>query len=241
MYRAFPSCQQQEHRIKEDQVPPTSCHDQDDHDQNHNPGFCRPRPRSSVSFDENGDHDQNPNHHHDKKKKKKVEHKHIERQRRQEMTNLHASLRSLLPLEYIKGKRSISDHVQEATNYIKDLQKGIQELSNKRDKLKNLLMNTSGSSNVCVAPLQNPHSRASDSIIVRSSSVGMEVMINTAFTEGLPLSRVVNVLIGEGLSIISCISVEVNERLLHTLESQVSGGRSIDPSELEQKLKKLQF
>ena len=119
---------------------------------------------------------------------------------------------------WFQGKRSISDHVQEATNYIKDLQNGIQELSHKRDKLKSL--NTSGSSN-CVAPPQNPHSRASDSIIVRSSSVGMEVMINTAFTEGLPLSRVVNVLTGEGLSIISCISSKVNERLLHTIESQV--------------------
>lgn len=124
---------------------------------------------------------------------------------------------------WFQGKRSISDHVQEATNYIKDLQKGIQELSDKRSKLimkKNL--NTSAGSSNCVAPPQNPHPGASDSIIVRSSSVGMEVIINTDFTEGLPLSRVVDVLIGEGLSIISCISAKVNERtLLHTIQSQV--------------------
>nr|WIE96206.1 basic helix-loop-helix transcription factor [Loropetalum chinense var. rubrum] len=85
-----------------------------------------------------GDSDENPN----DNKKKKILHKDLERQRRQRIATLYDSLRSLLPLEYLKA--------------------------------------------------------------------GVEVVMSSALEkdEKLPLSRVLQVIVGEGLSIVSCISTK---------------------------------
>ncbi|XWS49010.1 hypothetical protein CRYUN_Cryun13aG0126800 [Craigia yunnanensis] len=167
-------------------------------------------------------------------KKKKIIHREIERQRRQEMTTLNATLRTLLPLEYLKGKRSISDHMHEAVKYIKHMQNRITELRNKRDELKR-------SSN-----LQTPSSTleglpdcSKDSLVVRASFIGVEITINTGLRRGLSLSNVLDVIVAQGLSVVKCISARVNERVLHTIELEVKDGRSIELSELQQRLTKL--
>ncbi|XP_061373957.1 transcription factor bHLH118-like [Gastrolobium bilobum] len=159
--------------------------------------------------------------------KKKMAHREIERQRRQEMTSLHASLRSLLPLEFIKGKRSLSDQMNEAVNYINHLQKNIKELSDKRDELKKL-------SNSKIESNEMKHASTSFTVHQKNGAVGIE--ITSGFREeGLPLSRLMELLLKEGLEVVSCLSAKVNGTLLHSLQCEVNNSNSLDLSEMRRK------
>ncbi|XVF09735.1 hypothetical protein REPUB_Repub07fG0121100 [Reevesia pubescens] len=163
--------------------------------------------------------------------KKKLMHRDIERQRRQEMAILYASLRNLLPLQYIKGKRAISDHMNGAVSYIKDLQKRIDELSAKRDELKKL----SDSSGFDQGMSSNDYFPSS--AVVRQSLNGVEVVISSGLgAQALTLSRVLELLLEEGLDVVSCISTRIDGGLIHTIQSQVSDPTCVDVRGLEQKL-----
>ncbi|KAK8685177.1 hypothetical protein V6N13_041185 [Hibiscus sabdariffa] len=165
--------------------------------------------------------------------KKKSMHRDIERQRRQEMSTLYASLRTLLPLEYIKGKRAISDQMNGAMSYIKDLQKRVDELSAKRDELKKVSFDSEGfhrggtSSSVAFP----------SSVVVRQSLDGAEVVVSTGLGgQALNLSRVLQLLLEEGLDVVNCISTRVDGALIHTIKLKVSDPRGVDVPYLEQKL-----
>ncbi|KAI3422770.1 BHLH domain-containing protein [Psidium guajava] len=171
-----------------------------------------------------------------------IRHRETERQRRQEMAAHFWSLSSLLPLEYLKGKRSMADHVNEAGKYIKDMQSKIQELSDKRDELKKLKSpNSRGTDTNDWPTCPPPSSRPKNFVIVESCKRAVEVAISTEAEQGIPLRRALEVLIGdEGLDVINCTSTTVNGRRIHRIESEIVGGQSIDLSELQQTLTNLE-
>ncbi|KAK9103494.1 hypothetical protein Sjap_020748 [Stephania japonica] len=149
------------------------------------------------------------------KKKKKMEHRETERQRRQEMTALYKGLRSQLPPEYIQGKRSICEHMSEAVNYIKHKEKTIKELRERRDSLIKTCRRNDSSS---------PCSEDDNiNVIVQPSRVGIEVVISTNLRVGsvIPLSSFLELLLEEGLSVVSCVSSNANKTSVHNIQSEV--------------------
>ncbi|KAF2315717.1 hypothetical protein GH714_040249 [Hevea brasiliensis] len=166
---------------------------------------------------------------------KKIIRKEIERQRRQQMSTLHASLRSLLPLESLKGKRSMSDHIDEAAKYIKHLQNNVKELSVKRDELKNLSNST---------PLDDQRNEISSynnlmstTVTVLSRVDGVEIVANSGSGEdSFLLSRVLDAIIEEGFEVICCISTKRDGRLYNTIQCQASHLTCMDVAALQQKL-----
>ncbi|KAH7855516.1 hypothetical protein Vadar_025741 [Vaccinium darrowii] len=170
---------------------------------------------------------------HENSEQKNMAHRDVERQRRQEMAKLYASLRSLLPLEYVKGKRSICDHMNESVNYIKQLQKNIMELSIKRDKLKTTFNSVANNTKAT----GGSESCSSDRVTVSMCSGGVEIFINQGVEDkGFHVSRVLEILVEDGLDVVSCVSTHINKKLLHVIKSEVCDPTCVDLSILEEKL-----
>ncbi|KAG6391929.1 hypothetical protein SASPL_149693 [Salvia splendens] len=169
------------------------------------------------------------------KKRSRIEHKEgdktaprlIEKQRRQEMTALYASLRSILPLQYVKGKRAVSDHMEQAVNYVNDMNKKIHELKKRRDMLKKSSdgSRSSNSTNTCVE------------IKVLADGL-MEILISSSSIQGesFPLSKVLEDLLHRELNVIECVFTRDARCCLSKIHIQLNDSTSIDLSELREGL-----
>ncbi|KAJ8542311.1 hypothetical protein K7X08_017177 [Anisodus acutangulus] len=130
---------------------------------------------------------------------KRIAHRDIERQRRQKMATLYASLGSHLPLQYIKGKRSVSDHMEQALNYIRHLKNNIKELETKRDEMR-ILDHSSNEDNNNIGQKYN----LAEYVTVNKCQDGVEILIKNKFgKEGLQLSRVPEELMKRKLNVVT--------------------------------------
>ncbi|XP_049396022.1 transcription factor bHLH36-like [Solanum stenotomum] len=163
-------------------------------------------------------------------KLRKIIHRDIERQRRQEMAALYSSLRSLLPLQYVKGKRSVSDHMHEAVNYIKEMQGNIKELEKQRDLL--------------MIPNSIRHGTENDSTFTDCTVTvspclqgGVQISISVDCKgKNFPLSRILGELLKQGLNMVSCVSAKADQRSLYTIHTEACDMNNIDHLALQQKV-----
>ncbi|XP_021730189.1 transcription factor bHLH120-like [Chenopodium quinoa] len=187
---------------------------------------------------------------------KKVIHREVERQRRQEMSNLYSSLRSLLPVEYVKGKRSVSDHITEATRYIKDLEMNVKELGEKRDSLKDTFSSlenrrtkrehnvgcSSSSSTTSTTSRSSSSSNTRDynvNIHKFSKTLQIEITAGVEEDDPCPISKTLKVLAQEGLDVVSCVSNKVNQRWIYVIYCEVNEETPVDSCHLREILMSL--
>ncbi|XP_021730188.1 transcription factor bHLH118-like [Chenopodium quinoa] len=167
---------------------------------------------------------------------RKVMHREYERQRRQEMADLYNSLRLTLPSESTQGKKSTSDHIGEAVNYIQHLKKNVKELEERRDQLKQSVDQQESTSST-----SELGGSSNSSVTIRQSVVGFEIEIRVGCEDEdrFSLSSAIQVIFDEGLEVVSCTSTKFNDRLIHHLQCQVGNTACIDVNQLQQKLNNL--
>lgn len=120
--------------------------------------------------------------------------------------HLYSSLSSLLPREYVKGDSSVGEHIEVAAKYIKELEKNVKELQDRRDKLKKSLSEISNVGPSSITYNNNP-STNENYVKIKAFSDGLEIEINAMAEEEdvFPLSKVLKMLqLEEGLNVVNC-------------------------------------
>lgn len=109
--------------------------------------------------------------------------------------------------------------MHEAANYIKHMEKRIDELQLRKDNLMKNVSNQSGSQNGGSNNFDLPNY-----VTLNCCCDGVEVLINCGIKEGygFALSSVLVELIQTGLDVVSCISNKVNGRFLYKIQTEVS-------------------
>lgn len=109
--------------------------------------------------------------------------------------------------------------MNEAVTYIKHLQNNIKELGAKRDLLKKRSDNYSN----LETPDDDESKQKSINFTVHEKNdvVGIEIISNFK-DERFLLSKFLELLLEEGLEVVTCLSTQVNGRIVHSINCQVN-------------------
>jgi len=162
----------------------------------------------------------------------KRKHKMIERKRRKDMNALMSILRSLLPDESLRGKRAVSDQVQETVNYVHHLQRKVEDLSIERDKLKAKSDNNakvsfqgvrlSSDDKFCIKALPiGGSNREFPTVKIKCMGSAYQVWTNT-FEHQIVYSDLLMTLEDGGLEVVCAASSAINNRVYRTIHTKVS-------------------
>ncbi|KAL2534967.1 Transcription factor ORG2 [Abeliophyllum distichum] len=176
----------------------------------------------------------------DLKKVKKLNHNASERDRRQKINTLYSTLRSLLPAADQMKKLSIPSTVSRVIKYIPELQKEVERLIEKREKL---LAKISRQENSFVYRMQRrtaDHHDQSSVLAVTASRIGdrdVAIQISTLEIKRASFSKAILDLEQEGILVLNASTFEsFDGRVFYNLHLQVQGSQAIDVEILKEKL-----
>eukprot|EP00253_Pinus_taeda_P014654 PITA_14654 len=160
-----------------------------------------------------------------------IKHKMIEKQRRKDMNALLSTLKSLIPDENLRGKRSVSDQMQEAVNYVNHLRQKVEDLQKEREKLKpnsdkNAEVSFQGvrlscNEKFCLeTPVIGGYAGEFPNVKIKSTDSAVQVWMNT-FEYQIVYSDLLMSLEDCGLEVVCADSSTINNRVYHTIHAKV--------------------
>ncbi|PSS10230.1 Transcription factor bHLH36 like [Actinidia chinensis var. chinensis] len=168
----------------------------------------------------------------------RIDRKTIEKNRRNHMKALFSKLHSLVPHHHTSREAmSLADHIDEAANYIKNLEKHLEKLRQKRDRLvaiaKQNIASMSCAENVGLRPPQ---------IEVHEMGSALTVVLVTGLNYKFMFNETIRVLHEEGAEIVNAGFSVVDDTVFHTIHSKVGeSGLGSGAARVSERLKKFAY
>ncbi|KAH9330137.1 hypothetical protein KI387_002245, partial [Taxus chinensis] len=145
---------------------------------------------------------------------KKDDHKWNERKRRHDMKSLCSLLASLIPPQYLKGKRSLSDQLLASACHIHDLKKNVQDLDKERESLR--------TEQFCEINVPIDGSSAFPAVrLICNAGSGIQICVN-GFKQQVELSRILQLLDECGVEVDSASLSTVADKVFSTIQCKIS-------------------
>ncbi|XP_031737221.1 transcription factor bHLH162 isoform X2 [Cucumis sativus] len=161
-----------------------------------NPIRCQPTPQSNRKF--------------------------VERNRRKEMKALFSTLNSLLPNQTsMEAPRTVPDQLEDATNYIKELQKNIKKLKEKKEKLMGMEEDEEAEGRRRRRGYED-ETKPKLSVHVKAHQIGssVEVFLTTGSDYHFNLQQVLRLLQDNGAEILNVNQSMFTDRVFHKITAQ---------------------
>ncbi|RWR82002.1 transcription factor bHLH162-like protein [Cinnamomum micranthum f. kanehirae] len=166
----------------------------------------------------------------------KLERKTLEKNRRMNMKSLCFKLSSLTPSDSPKMALSMPDKLEQATEYIRNLQENIEALKKKRDLASHIVETSKDVTDGMMIGFRLPV------IEVRESGSAVEVLLITGLKKNFMLCNVISIIEEEGAQVVNASFSCTADMVFHIIHSQVTSSRvGFGSARVHERLKELVY